>query len=120
MRAYDYLNSGKFGDVVMAEMTWNVNQPGRWRRVKTSSQLMKEQDTDWKRFLINRPQLPFEPAPASGIPPLLAVSHPAFPISGWFTRSTPFTGSRAPITRRSVVANGGIYLWRDGRRTWTP
>src|SRR5215469_15824746 len=32
MRAYEFIRSGKFGDIVMAEMTWNVNQPGRWRR----------------------------------------------------------------------------------------
>ena len=30
-KAYEYINSGKFGDIVMVEMTWNVNQPGRWR-----------------------------------------------------------------------------------------
>jgi predicted dehydrogenase len=31
-KAYEYIKSGKFGDIVMVEMTWNVNQPGRWRR----------------------------------------------------------------------------------------
>ncbi len=31
-RAYEYIKSGKFGDINMVEMTWNVNQPGRWRR----------------------------------------------------------------------------------------
>jgi len=31
-KAYEYIQSGKFGDIVMVEMTWNVNQPGRWRR----------------------------------------------------------------------------------------
>ena len=31
-----YIKSGAFGDVVMVEMTWNVNQPGRWRYVPTS------------------------------------------------------------------------------------
>jgi len=39
------LKSGKFGDIVMAEMTWNVNQPGRWRRPKVVPTL-REQDTD--------------------------------------------------------------------------
>ena len=27
-KAYEYIHSGKFGDIVMVEMTWNVNQPG--------------------------------------------------------------------------------------------
>src|SRR6266850_2391768 len=43
-------------DIVMAEMTWNVNQPGRWRRPQLVSTI-KETDTDWKRFLA---YLPFE------------------------------------------------------------
>ena len=30
--ANDFIKSGKFGDIVMVEMTWNVNQPGRWRQ----------------------------------------------------------------------------------------
>src|SRR5437899_9826982 len=59
-RAYEIINSGQFGDIVMAEMFWNVNQPGRWRRPKLVSEL-REQDTDWKRFLLNRPYEPFDP-----------------------------------------------------------
>ena len=31
-KAAEYIQSGAFGDIVMVEMTWNVNQPGRWRR----------------------------------------------------------------------------------------
>jgi len=31
-KAAEYIKSGAFGDIVMVEMTWNVNQPGRWRR----------------------------------------------------------------------------------------
>src|SRR5262245_47468305 len=32
MRANEFIRTGKFGDIVMAEMTCNVNPPGRWRR----------------------------------------------------------------------------------------
>jgi predicted dehydrogenase len=114
MRAKEYLESGKFGDIVMAEMTWNVNQPGRWRRVQ-KVEMMKEQDTDWKRYLINRdPRLPFNPRHhlefrlfwpfSSGIPDQWMVHQ--IDTVHWFT------GLPRP---RSVVANGGIYLWKDGR-----
>src|SRR5882757_3729831 len=58
--AYDFIKSGKFGPIVMVELTWNVNQPDRWRRAEAVSQL-KEEDTDWKRFLLNRPDAPFNP-----------------------------------------------------------
>lgn len=116
-RAYEYLNSGKFGDIVMAEMTWNVNQPGRWRRPSVVPQLRKE-DTDWKRYLINRdPSIPFDARKylefrlfwpfSSGIPDQWMVHQ--IDTVHWFT------GISHP---RSVVVNGGIYLWNDGRQNW--
>jgi predicted dehydrogenase len=111
--AYEYLKSGQFGELVMAEMTWNVNQPGRWRRPKLVPQL-KEQDTDWKRYLLNRPSEAFDPRKylefrlfwpySSGIPDQWLVHQ--IDTVHWFT------GLPRP---RSVVANGGIYLWKDGR-----
>ncbi|MCH5686802.1 Gfo/Idh/MocA family oxidoreductase [Niabella sp. W65] len=47
--ANDFIKSGQFGPITMVELTWNVNQPGRWRRPDLLKQL-KEEDTDWKRF----------------------------------------------------------------------
>jgi len=115
-RAYEYIKSGKFGDIVMVEMTWNVNQPGRWRRPSVVPTL-QEQDTDWKRYLLNRPFEPFDPRKylefrlfwpySSGIPDQWLVHQ--IDTVHWFT------GLPRP---RSVVANGGIYLWKDGRRNW--
>src|SRR6202000_1376142 len=52
--AAEFIQSGKFGPIVMVELTWNVNQPGRWRRPALVSQL-REEDTNWKRFLLTRP-----------------------------------------------------------------
>jgi predicted dehydrogenase len=114
--ANEYLKSGKFGDLVMAEMTWNVNQPGRWRRPALVAQLRQE-DTDWKRFLLNRPAEAWDPRKyleyrlfwpySSGIPDQWLVHQ--IDTVHWFT------GLAHP---RSVVANGGVYLWKDGRRNW--
>jgi hypothetical protein len=58
--AADFIKQGKFGDITMVELTWNVNQPGRWRRPDLVAKL-KEEDTDWKRFILNRPYEPFNP-----------------------------------------------------------
>ncbi|MHA4812114.1 Gfo/Idh/MocA family protein [Flavitalea flava] len=112
--AADFIQSGKFGPIVMVELTWNVNQPGRWRRPSLVSQL-KEEDTDWKRFLINRPHEPFDARKhlefrlfwpySSGIPGQW-MSHQIDTVH-WFS------GLPHP---RSVSANGGIYAWRDGRK----
>lgn len=114
--ANEYLKSGKFGDIVMAEMTWNVNQPGRWRRPDDVARL-REQDTDWRRYLLNRPYEPFDPRKylefrlfwpySSGIPDQWLVHQ--IDTVHWFT-DLPHP--------RSVVANGGIYKWNDGRSNW--
>jgi predicted dehydrogenase len=114
--ANDYIRSGKFGAITMVELTWNVNQPGRWRRPALLSQL-KEEDTDWQRFLLNRPSVAFDVRKylefrlfwpySSGIPGQW-MSHQIDTVH-WFT------GLPHP---RSVVANGGIYMWKDGRKNW--
>jgi predicted dehydrogenase len=115
-KACDYIKSGQFGDIVMVEMTWNVNQPGRWRRPDVVP-LLKEEDTDWKRYLMNRPLVPFDARKylefrlfwpySSGIPDQWLVHQ--IDTVHWFS------GYPHP---RSVVANGGIYLWKDGRQNW--
>ncbi len=114
--AYDYIRSGKFGDIVSVLMTWNVNQPGRWRRPALVAGLREEQ-VDWKRFLMNQPYEPFDPRKyvefrlfwplSSGIPDQWMVHQ--IDTVHWFT------GLPRP---RSVVANGGIYFWHDGRKNW--
>ena len=115
-RAKEFIASGEFGDIVNVEMTWNVNQPGRWRRPALVEKL-REEDTDWKLFLGNRPFEKFDPRKyvefrlfwpySSGIPDQWMVHQ--IDTVHWFS------GLPRP---RSVVANGGIYLWKDGRRNW--
>jgi predicted dehydrogenase len=75
---------------------------------------MREEDTDWNRFLLNRPKVPFDARKhleyrlfwpySSGIP------------GQWMCHQIDtvhwFTGLPHP---RSVSANGGIYQWKDGR-----
>ena len=112
-QANDFIRSGKFGDISMVEMTWNVNQPGRWRRPKLVAEIRKE-DTDWTRYLLNRPKVEWDPRKyleyrlfypySSGIPGQW-MSHQIDTVH-WFS------GLEHP---RSVVANGGVYVWKDGR-----
>lgn len=114
--AEKFIKSGQFGPITMVELTWNVNQPGRWRRPNVVP-LLKEEDTDWKRFLMNRPFEKFDSRKylefrlfwpySSGLPGQW-MSHQIDTVH-WFS------GLQHP---RSVVANGGIYMWKDGRRNW--
>ena len=111
--AHEYLKSGAFGDLVFAEMVWNVNSPGRWRRPDLVASI-REGDVDWQRYLMNRPKVAWDPRKylesrlfwpySSGIP------------GQWMCHQIDtvhwFTGLPHP---RSVSANGGIYQWRDGR-----
>jgi predicted dehydrogenase len=114
--ASEFIKEGKFGDITMVELSWNVNQPGRWRRADLVSRL-KQEDTDWKRFLLNRPFEEWDPRkylefrlfwPFSSGMPGQWMSHQIDTVH-WFT------DLKHP---RSVVANGGIYKWKDGRRNW--
>jgi predicted dehydrogenase len=112
--AEKYIKSGKFGAIKYAEMSWNVNQPDRWRRPGLVAGL-KESDVDWKRFLVNREYTKFNPRYyleyrlfwpySSGIP------------GQWMCHQIDtvhwFTGFNHPL---SVIAGGGIYMWNDGRK----
>jgi predicted dehydrogenase len=76
---------------------------------------LKESDVDWKRYLINRPNVPFDARKyveyrlfwpySSGIPGQW-MSHQIDTVH-WFA-NLPHP--------RSAVANGGIYQWKDGRQ----
>lgn len=114
--ANDFVKAGKFGPITMVELTWNVNQPGRWRRPDLVP-IMREEDTDWKRFLMNRPFEAFD-----------ARKHLEFRLFWPYSSGLPgqwmchqidtvhwFSGLKHP---RSAVANGGIYAWKDGRKNW--
>lgn len=114
--AADFIQSGKFGPITMVELTWNVNQPGRWRRPDLVANC-READLDWKRYLMNRPFEKFDPRkyleyrlfwPYSSGMPGQWMSHQIDTVN-WFS------GLAHP---RSVTANGGIYQWKDGRRNW--
>jgi predicted dehydrogenase len=114
--AANFIRDGKFGNITMVDLTWNLNQPGRWRRPDLVAKL-KQEDTDWKRFLMNRPFEEWDPRkyleyrlfwPYSSGMPGQWMSHQIDTVH-WFT------GLKHP---RSVVANGGIYQWKDGRKNW--
>jgi len=110
--AAEFIASGALGKVSYVEQSWNYFGP-RWRRGDVESQI-REEDTDWKRFLLNRPYRPFNAHcyrefrlywPFSSGIPCQWLSHSIDAIQ-WIM------GDLYPT---SCVAHGGVYVWRDGR-----
>lgn len=110
--AHDLVQTGVLGDVSKVEIVWNYHGP-RWRG-RPESKLIREQDTDWRKWLLTKPYRPFDPQIycefrlykefSSGIPDQW-MSH-GIDIVHWFMDDN---------FPRSVVANGGILAWHDGR-----
>ena len=110
--AHDLVQSGVLGDVSKIEIVWNYHGP-RWRG-RDATKLIREQDTDWRKWLLTKPYRPFDPQVycefrlyrefSSGIPDQW-MSH-AIDLVHWFMNDS---------FPRSVVAHGGVFAWHDGR-----
>jgi predicted dehydrogenase len=100
------------GEMTKIEIVWNYHGP-RWRGRPEVAQI-READTDWRRWLMTRPYRPFDPRLyfeyrlyaefSSGIPDQW-MSH-GIDLAHWFM------DDHFP---KSVVANGGVFAWKDGR-----
>ncbi len=112
LAAHAVARSGDLGDVSKVEIVWNYHGP-RWRGRPEVKQI-REQDTDWSKWLMNKPARPFDPQRyfefrlyrefSSGIPDQW-MSH-AMDVVHWFM------DDHYPA---SVVAHGGVLAWHDGR-----
>ncbi len=112
LRVHEIIREGALGDVTKYEIAWNYHGP-RWRGRPEVKQI-REQDTDWRAWLMNKPYRPFDPQLyfeyrlytdfSSGIPDQW-MSH-GIDLCHFFMEET------YPV---SVTANGGIFAWHDGR-----
>src|SRR5215472_11608225 len=110
--AQELVHSGALGDISKVEIVWNYHGP-RWRGRKEVQQI-REQDTDWNKWLMTKPARPFDPRLyfefrlyrefSSGIPDQW-MSH-AIDLVHWFMNDS---------FPRSVVSHGGVFAWHDGR-----
>jgi len=110
--AREIVRSGALGEISKYEIVWNFNGP-RWRGRPEVKQI-READTDWKHWLATKPSRPFDPQLyfefrlykdfSSGIADQW-MSH-GIDLVHYYMNETP---------PRSVVAQGGVYAWRDGR-----
>ncbi len=110
--AHDLVQTGVLGDVSKVEIVWNYHGP-RWRG-RPETKLIREEDTDWRKWLLTKPYRPFDPQVycefrlykefSSGIPDQW-MSH-GIDLVHWFMNDN---------FPRSAVAHGGVFAWHDGR-----
>jgi predicted dehydrogenase len=111
--AQEIVRSGDLADISKIEIEWNYHGP-RWRGREEVKQI-REQDTDWSKWLLTKPARPFDPQLyfefrlyrefSSGIPDQW-MSH-AIDVVHWFM------DDHFP---KSAVAHGGVFAWHDGRQ----
>ena len=108
----DLIRTGVLGDVSKVEIVWNYHGP-RWRGRPEVKQI-REEDTDWRKWLLDKPYRPFDPRQyfefrlykdfSSGI------------ADQWMSHGIDlahfFLEDQFP---RSVMAHGGVFAWPDGR-----
>jgi predicted dehydrogenase len=113
MAAAQQVRDGALGKVTRVEFAMNFQAP-RWKRAPES---IDAADVDWKNFQLGRIERPFDARllrewqlfageTTNGIPGLW-MSH-FIDLVPWFL------GDPYPL---GVVSNGGVYLWKDGRKT---
>ena len=103
---------GALGDVTKYEIAWNYHGP-RWRG-RPEVKEIREEDTDWRAWLMNKPYRPYDPQLyfeyrlykefSSGIPDQW-MSHATDLCHFFLDESHPVSG----------VAHGGVFAWHDGR-----
>jgi predicted dehydrogenase len=112
LAARQVLRSGVLGEISKYEIEWNYNGP-RWRG-RPEVKLIREEETDWNKWLMTKPHRPFDAQLyfefrlykefSSGI------------ADQWMSHGIDlvhfFMNDRPP---RSIVAHGGVHAWHDGR-----
>ncbi|HEX7362032.1 MAG TPA: Gfo/Idh/MocA family oxidoreductase [Bryobacteraceae bacterium] len=114
----DIIRSGRIGPIVRITQEWNVNQE-RWRYIRMLDDgkhpcLLKQEDTDWHRWLLGKPYRPFDPHVYLEFRLYQEFSSGIF--DQWLSHGSDlvhlWTDETHPI---SAVATGGIFAWKDGR-----
>lgn len=110
----EIVRSGKLGKIVSISQSWNFNGP-RWHVPKSADvAALREEDTDWKRWLLGRPYRPFDPR--------VYFEFRIFKeFSGGITDQWYSHGSGLAhfyldtFIPDDTVSNGGIFAWHDVR-----
>src|SRR3989449_10210306 len=107
-----WIDSGAVGDVSKVEIVWNYHGP-RWRG-RPEVNKIREEDTDWRKWLLNKPYRPFDPRAYFEF--RLYKDFSGGITDQWLSHGIDlmhyFLDENFPT---SVVAHGGVFAWHDGR-----
>jgi predicted dehydrogenase len=111
----DIVRSGKLGQITKIEQVWNDNGP-RWHDPNDPDiARLKQEDTDWERWLLGKPYVPFDPWKYLEF--RIFREYSGGITSQWMSHGSGlvhfYTDTSIPD---SMVANGGIYAWPELRQ----
>ncbi len=110
----DIVRSEKLGQITKIEQVWNDNGP-RWHNPENPNvAAIREEDVDWKRWLMGKPAVPFDPWKYCEFRVFREYSGGI--TSQWMSHAIGlvhfYTDTAIPDT---MVSNGGIFGWPDIR-----
>ena len=115
LKVREIVRSGKMGQITKIEQVWNDNEP-RWH-VPSDPDVaaIREEDTDWNRWLLGKPYEPFDPWKYFEF--RIFRDYSGGITSQWMSHGAGlvhfYTDTAIPDT---MVANGGIFGWPDIRQ----
>ena len=112
--AAELVQGGILGTITRVECNFHYFGP-RWRRPNDVKEAAADpSQIDWNRFLMRKPRRPFDPH--RFVEWRLYRDYSSGLIDQWMSHLIDvvhwFTGEQFP---KSVVAHGGVFLWKDGR-----
>lgn len=115
IKVRDIIRSGRLGEVTKIEQSWNDNNH-RWHEPGDPDvAALREEDTDWNVWLLEKPYRPFDPRAYFEFRIFRDFSGGI--TSQWMSHGIGlvhfFTDTAIPDT---MVANGGIFGWPDIRQ----
>jgi predicted dehydrogenase len=115
LKVRDIIRSGKLGQITKIEQVWNDNNP-RWHVPGDPDvAAIREAETDWNRWLLGKPYVPFDPWKYFEF--RIFRDYSGGITSQWMSHGAGlvhfYTDTAIPD---SMVANGGIFGWPDIRQ----
>ena len=115
IKVREIVRSGRLGQITKIEQVWNDNGP-RWHVPNDPDvAAIREEDTDWNRWLLGRPYVPFDPWKYFEF--RIFRDYSGGITSQWMSHGAGlvhfYTDTAIPD---SMAANGGIFGWPDIRQ----